>query len=51
MTHVADEAPDRLGLNAVLIRPDGAVAWTSKRDAEARSGAEAMARWFGPPDD
>jgi len=30
MTYVASDTSDRLGLSAVLIRPDGVVAWVSE---------------------
>lgn len=47
----AGEAEDHLGLGALLVRPDGVVAWA--RDAGAapdRDGAvQAASRWFGQP--
>ena len=47
----AGAAVDRLGLGALLVRPDGVVAWA--RDAGAapdRDGAvQAASRWFGQP--
>jgi hypothetical protein len=36
-------------LNAVLVRPDGVVAWASDRDAELGQPVEAASRWFGDP--
>ncbi|MFF1546648.1 FAD-dependent monooxygenase [Streptomyces sp. NPDC058291] len=35
------------GTSAVLVRPDGYVAWAGGRDGHGL--AEAVARWFGPP--
>jgi bifunctional hydroxylase/dehydrase len=37
------------GLDAVLVRPDGYVAWVSTDDAGATGLAEALVRWFGRP--
>jgi len=45
--YVASDAKDRLGLSAVLVRPDGFVAWAS--DATTSNPEEvtrAAARWF-----
>ncbi|HEY1552222.1 MAG TPA: FAD-dependent monooxygenase [Kofleriaceae bacterium] len=44
VTHVAHDAKERFGLSAVLVRPDGFVAWASN-DATADLDA-AAARWF-----
>ena len=45
--HVATNAQDTLGLAALLVRPDGFVAWASD-DAPTREDIEAAAtRWFG----
>ncbi len=44
LTYAHSDARDRLGLNALLIRPDGVVAWTgSTNDADLTRAAE---RWF-----
>jgi len=53
ITYVASEAKDRLGLSAVLVRPDGFVAWAGAGEAAANheEAAEAAARWFGKPED
>jgi 2-polyprenyl-6-methoxyphenol hydroxylase-like FAD-dependent oxidoreductase len=45
--YVAGGARDRLGLSAVLVRPDGFVAWASDTDPSAEDVARAAARWFG----
>ncbi len=46
---VASEVKDRLGLRAVLVRPDGFVAWASDegKGSDDERLARAIARWFG----
>ncbi len=47
--YVADEAmraEDRLGLSALLVRPDGFVAWASDTTPRPEEVARAGARWF-----
>ncbi|HUQ59441.1 FAD-dependent monooxygenase [Lentzea sp.] len=44
--HSAGPAEDDLGLDAVLVRPDGVVAWAG----EGRRFEEAAGRWFGAPE-
>ncbi|WP_343228050.1 FAD-dependent oxidoreductase [Stakelama flava] len=51
MTYVASDATNRLGLNAVVVRPDGVVAWASEGASDLRCAARAATRWFGPPHD
>jgi 2-polyprenyl-6-methoxyphenol hydroxylase-like FAD-dependent oxidoreductase len=48
--YVAAKPEDRLGLEAVLVRPDGITAWASDAAPDVEAAAEAMARWFGEPD-
>lgn len=50
ITYVASDAKDRLGLSAVLMRPDGMVAWASEETPDHNQAAQAMARWFGEAD-
>ncbi|WP_441336805.1 FAD-dependent monooxygenase [Lysobacter sp. CA199] len=50
ITYVASDATDRLGLSAVLVRPDGVVAWTSDSNADPDEAASAATRWFGEPE-
>jgi hypothetical protein len=38
-----------LGLSAVLVRPDGIVAWAGEV-ANNEDAAQAMSRWFGESD-
>ncbi|WP_445217751.1 FAD-dependent oxidoreductase [Bradyrhizobium sp. Pa8] len=45
--YVADEPRDRLGLSAVLVRPDGIVAWASDGAPDHVEAAQAASRWFG----
>ncbi|MFD6330696.1 FAD-dependent oxidoreductase [Streptomyces niveus] len=52
--HVAGPARDDLGLGAVLVRPDGAVAWAADRTpsytATSQGFERAADRWFGGPE-
>ncbi|MCJ2072648.1 FAD-dependent monooxygenase [Methylobacterium sp. J-030] len=45
--YVAADARDRLGLQAVLVRPDGIVAWASAAAPDEAAFDRAMTRWFG----
>jgi 2-polyprenyl-6-methoxyphenol hydroxylase-like FAD-dependent oxidoreductase len=47
--YVASAAKDRLGLSAVLVRPDGFVAWATDAVSDGEGVAQAAARWFGGP--
>ena len=49
ITYVAGDARERLGLSAVLVRPDGVVAWAADAAADIEEAAEAASRWFGKP--
>jgi hypothetical protein len=44
--YVAGDAKDRLGLSAVLVRPDGFVAWASDTTPRPEEVTRAAARWF-----
>lgn len=48
--YVASDAKYRLGLNAVLVRPDGVVAWAGEGAFNGEGAAQAASRWFGEPD-
>jgi 2-polyprenyl-6-methoxyphenol hydroxylase-like FAD-dependent oxidoreductase len=47
--YVADNARDQLGLCAVLVRPDGFVAWASDDARDDDETAQVALRWFGEP--
>ncbi|WFU79988.1 FAD-dependent monooxygenase [Bradyrhizobium sp. CIAT3101] len=49
VAYIAGEPNNRLGLSAVLVRPDGFVAWASDGAPDADELALAAARWFGEP--
>ena len=44
--YVAGDAKDRLGLSALLVRPDGFVAWASDTTSSPEDVTRAAARWF-----
>ncbi|UIJ44026.1 FAD-dependent monooxygenase [Sphingomonas cannabina] len=50
IAYIAADAKDRLGLSAVLVRPDGFVAWASEAAAADEDAARAALRWFGQPE-
>lgn len=45
--YVAVDVKDRLGLTAVLVRPDGVVAWGCEGEPNSTEAAKAVSRWFG----
>ncbi|MCK1391701.1 FAD-dependent monooxygenase [Bradyrhizobium sp. 1] len=47
ITYVAAAPEDRLGLSAVLVRPDGFVAWACDSASDEEEAAQAGSRWFG----
>lgn len=49
--YFATDAKDRLGLIAVLVRPDGFVAWAAQSAPDLEEAARAASRWFGEPED
>ena len=49
ITYIARDAKDRLGLSAVLVRPDGVVAWAGEAAADHEEALRAASRWFGEP--
>lgn len=51
ITYAASDAKDRLGLSAVLVRPDGVVAWAGEASLDVEEAAQIASRWFGEPED
>jgi 2-polyprenyl-6-methoxyphenol hydroxylase-like FAD-dependent oxidoreductase len=49
ITYVASNAKDRLGVSAVLLRPDGFVAWAGEADFNPEEVSRAACQWFGEP--
>ncbi|HEY0180783.1 MAG TPA: FAD-dependent monooxygenase [Dokdonella sp.] len=47
VTYVACDAKDPLGTSAVLVRPDGFVAWARERGADDEGLIQAASRWWG----
>jgi hypothetical protein len=46
ISYIAADARDRLGLQAVLVRPDGIVAWASESAPDEAAVGRAMTTWF-----
>ncbi|OJW71253.1 FAD-dependent monooxygenase [Spirosoma sp. 48-14] len=46
LTYISDRATDQLGVQAVLIRPDGIVAWASDTPSDYSELSEAINAWF-----
>jgi 2-polyprenyl-6-methoxyphenol hydroxylase-like FAD-dependent oxidoreductase len=49
--YVAGDAKDRLGLRALLVRPDGFVAWASDTTPSPEDVTRAATRWFASRED
>jgi 2-polyprenyl-6-methoxyphenol hydroxylase-like FAD-dependent oxidoreductase len=45
--YVSASATDNKGLTAILVRPDGIVAWAADSDVDPDAFAVAIERWFG----
>jgi len=46
ISYIAADARDRLGLRAVLVRPDGIVAWASESAPDEAAVGRAIKTWF-----
>ena len=44
--YISGNAKDQLGLSAVLIRPDGTIAWAADSEPDRDKLQKALARWF-----
>jgi 2-polyprenyl-6-methoxyphenol hydroxylase-like FAD-dependent oxidoreductase len=44
--HVSSRAKEHLGMSALLVRPDGIIAWASDNDPDCSELRKAAARWF-----
>jgi hypothetical protein len=52
ITYVACDVKERLGVSAVLVRPDGFVAWAGQAALpDHQEVAMAASRWFGEPEE
>ena len=49
VAYAAGDARERFGLSALLVRPDGVVAWASDAAPDPAEAALAAFRWFGEP--
>jgi 2-polyprenyl-6-methoxyphenol hydroxylase-like FAD-dependent oxidoreductase len=49
ITYVARDAKDRLGVSALLVRPDGVVVWAADAAPDVTDAAGAASWWFGEP--
>lgn len=49
LSYSAVDAKDRMGLCALLIRPDGVVAWASNHPSECSEAEQALSQWFLSP--
>lgn len=49
IVRVAGELTSDLGLTAVLVRPDGVVAWATDNVPDVEAFAQTATRWFGDP--
>ena len=47
LLYVPGEVKERLGLSALLARPDGIVTWACENAVPLEEAAEAASRWFG----
>ncbi|WP_160715992.1 FAD-dependent monooxygenase [Chitinophaga solisilvae] len=49
--YIARSAKEQLGVSALLVRPDGIVAWAADQVADDNNLREVAARWFVPDQD
>lgn len=46
LKYISHQAKNRLGLNAVLVRPDGFIAWACEGEPDGNELKKAIAKWF-----
>ncbi|MGH8504519.1 MAG: FAD-dependent monooxygenase [Stenotrophobium sp.] len=51
IAYIASDAKDRLGLSAVLVRPDGVVTWAGAASPDLGEVDLAASQWFGEPEE
>jgi 2-polyprenyl-6-methoxyphenol hydroxylase-like FAD-dependent oxidoreductase len=49
LRYVASHAKDEKGLAALLVRPDGFVAWATDANLDRTAAEQSVQRWFGGP--
>ena len=47
LKYVSAKAKDKKGVSALLVRPDGFVAWATDAEPNARAAEASIERWFG----
>jgi 2-polyprenyl-6-methoxyphenol hydroxylase-like FAD-dependent oxidoreductase len=50
LKYVSAAAKQKLGLTALLVRPDGFVVWVAEDDQHLIAATESLTRWFGKAD-
>lgn len=50
LKYLSCRAEDQKGLAALLVRPDGFVAWASSGSPDAATAEQGILRWFGTPE-
>lgn len=48
LDYVRERAQDELGFRALLVRPDGIVAWATEGEPNVEEVKESLLRWYGP---
>jgi 2-polyprenyl-6-methoxyphenol hydroxylase-like FAD-dependent oxidoreductase len=49
LQYVASHAKDEKGVAAILVRPDGFVAWATDKEFDIAAVEQSVQRWFGAP--
>ncbi|WP_322069862.1 FAD-dependent monooxygenase [Paraburkholderia bannensis] len=49
IAYVSGDVKEGLGLSALLVRPDGIVAWASESGTDFEGARQALVKWFGMP--